>query len=415
VPVTVDAIAQLIEKVAPKAWAEDWDNVGLLVGGGSAPVEKLLLALDGTAAVVDEARRLGVQMIVAHHPIMFLPLKNLRFDNPAAQVPIQLLQHNIAYYAAHTNLDQSELSASWTLAHGLGLKDAEILAPTAQEALVKLVVFVPASHAEKVRRALAAAGVGASTTDGPHSEFYAESFFQSEGTGMFRPLPGAHPSLGKVGELTKVAECRLESIMPERLIDRAVRALRRAHPYEEPAYDLIPLRNSGRKRGYGAIGYFAEPITLGQVWSRLGELLAMAAGSGEAAGSSGAAGASGAAGSRENAAWRTWQGWPGEGLAGLRLAGERDRVIRKVAIVNGSGGSLVAKALSKGADLLITGDVDHHAVLEALAANMAVIDAGHFATEKPMLLTMQRYLQQQKSLAGTRIFVSAENCIPWAI
>lgn len=277
--VTAELVAQVIEKIAPKSWAEEWDNVGLLVGCGSTPIERILITLDGTLEVVEEARAFGAQLIVAHHPIIFRPLKNLRADNAAAQVPLRLLQHQIGYYTAHTNLDQSIFSSSRALGEVLGLKDMKIL--------------------------------------------------------------------------------------------------------EEPVEDLMPLLKRG-ERGYGVSGYLPHPEKLGYVWKNFLDDLKQ----------------------------------PGVyaqpyDLAGVRLAGSLEKIVRKVVIVNGSGARFVQKALFKGADLIITGDVDHHTVLDALEGGMAVGDLGHFLTEAPMLHELQQYLTAEKALQGIEIKVSSINRSPW--
>ena len=278
--VTAELVAQVIEKIAPKSWAEDWDNVGLLVGSGSTPVKRILITLDGTLEVVEEAKAYGAQLIVAHHPIIFRPLKNLRVDNVAAQVPLRLLQHQIGYYTAHTNLDQSIFSSSRALGEVLGLKEMKIL---------------------------------------------------------------------------------------EELVD-----------------DLNPLLNRGERRGYGVSGYLSNPEKLGDVWKRFLGCL------------------------RQPGVYAQ----PYD-LAGVRLAGSLENVVRKIAIVNGSGARFVQKALFKGADLLITGDVDHHAALDALEGGMAVGDLGHFLSEAPMLQSMYHYLSTDKSLQGIEIRVSSINRSPW--
>lgn len=277
--VTAELVAQVIEKIAPKSWAEDWDNVGLLVGCGSTPIERILITLDGTIEVVEEAKAYGAQLIVAHHPIIFRPLKNLRADNASAQVPLRLLQHQIGYYAAHTNLDKSIFSSSRALGEVLGLKDMKIL--------------------------------------------------------------------------------------------------------EEPDDVLMPLLK-GEKPGYGVSGYLPSPEKLGDVWKRFLSGLTQPGVYAQA-----------------------------YDLTGVRLAGSEEQVVRKVAIVNGSGARFVPKALFKGADLLITGDVDHHAALDALAGGMAVGDLGHFLSEAPMLQAMYQYLSTDKSLQGIEIKVSSINRSPW--
>jgi len=277
--VTAELVAQVIEKIAPKSWAEDWDNVGLLVGCGSTPIERILITLDGTLEVVEEAKAYGAQLIVAHHPIIFRPLKNLRADNASAQVPLRLLQHQIGYYAAHTNLDKSIFSSSRALGEVLELKDMKIL--------------------------------------------------------------------------------------------------------EEPDNGLIPLLN-GEKPGYGVSGYLPSPEKLGDVWKHFLSGL-----------------------SQPGVYAQPYD------LTGVRLAGSVEKVVRKVVIVNGSGARFVSKALFKGADLLITGDVDHHSVLDALAGGMAVGDLGHFLSEAPMLQAMYQYLSTHKYLQGIEMRVSSINRSPW--
>lgn len=277
--VTAELVAQVIEKIAPKSWAEDWDNVGLLVGDGSTPVERILITLDGTLEVAAEAKEFGAQLIVAHHPVMFRPLKNLRADNAAAQLPLLLWQHQIGYYAAHTNLDQSILSSSRALGDVLGLEEMKALVEPAK------------------------------------------------------------------------AEAAL------------------------PGQD---------RQGYGVIGYLPGPERLGVVWKDFLNYLEQLGVCSQ----------------------------PGD-LAGVRLAGDLEQSVRKVAVVNGSGSSFLPKALFKGADLLITGDVDHHAALEALDRGMAVGDLGHFLSEAPMLQALYHYLSAEKLLDGVEIRVSLKNRSPW--
>lgn len=399
---TVGHIEQLIEKIVPRSWAEEWDNPGLLVGSSSQQVDKIILALDGTPEVVDEAIKEKAQLIIAHHPLMFKPLKNLRMDNQAARIPLALFRNGISFYAAHTNLDQSELSASLTFARMIGLEQREYLAPTVQDKLVKIVVFVPEDAVEKVRIALANEGVGTAITEGEHSECYSECFFQSKGEGMFRPLIGAAPAVGRVGELTRVPEVRLESVVEENSLSRAVRALHKAHPYEEPAYDLIPLKNKGKPHGYGVIGYLPEPMTLEELWKKFMDHL------------------------ERNSMCppeKCPQGRPG-GLSdnifpmkydfsSVRLAGDLNKKIKKVAITNGSGGSFVQKAIFQGADLYITGDLDYHSVLDSLEAGMAVGELGHFLSEIPMMQSLYSYLRNDKTLDDVEIIFSSASKVPW--
>ncbi|MDD2234703.1 MAG: Nif3-like dinuclear metal center hexameric protein [Desulfitobacteriaceae bacterium] len=301
--VSIGLITQIIEKIAPKSWAEEWDNVGLLVGQGAARVERILLTLDGTLKVVEEAETGAAQLIIAHHPIFFRGLKNLREDNAEAQIPLRLIRSGIAYYAAHTNLDQSALSSSWTIGNALGLRQMQILAPVAREA----------------------------------------------------QLAGA------------------------------LRQLKKVHPYEEPADELVPLGNTGEERGYGVIGYLKEPRKLEELWLILQKLFQTGSGI-------------------------TFNSCP----PGMRLAGDSQKLIRKIAIANGSGGSFINKALFKGADLFISGDIGHHDLLDALERNLAVADIGHYLSEVPMLYSLRDYLRAEKPLHDLEIRLSSQNSIPWS-
>jgi len=352
-------------------------------------VNKVLLAVDGTPEVVQEAVDLGAELIMAHHPLMFKPLRNLRDDNLHAQIPLKLIRHDIGYYAAHTNLDQSPLAASKRFAQILGLEKCEILAETGAERLVKIAVYIPRDAVEDVRQALAKVGVGEGVAQGERSGNYAECFFQCGGQGMFRPLAGAEPAIGEIGELTRVDEVKLESVMPERLTAKAVKALLKAHPYEEPAFDLIPLNNQGKTRGYGVIGKLPAPEPLKQVWQRFIDALSQNRG------------IDGPVFGHDYA------------LHSVRLAGDPDQRVQKIAIVNGSGGSFVPKALAKGADLFIAGDVDHHAVMDALQGGMAVGELGHFLSEAPMLVSLANYLRASKALADIEFLISKANRVPW--
>jgi len=387
--VSIGQVEQLIEKIAPRLWAEEWDNPGLLVGSSSRKTDRILLTLDVTTEVLEEAVSKKADFIISHHPLMFKPLKNLREDNQNAFLPLNLLKNEISLYAAHTNLDQSCLSSSLTFGRILGLNKTELLETTSSEKLMKIVTFVPENQVEFVRQALAAEGVGAGITQGSHSDCYSECFYQSKGEGMFRAHSGSEPFTGKIGELTRVAEIRLESIVEEKYLARAVKALLRAHPYEEPAYDLIQLKNIGRERGYGLIGYLPEPVTLGQLWKSFLSKIS------------------------NNSACKCF---PGDyDLSSVRLAGDLNKVIRKIAISNGSGSSFVSKAIFKGADLYITGDIEYHGVLDSLQAGMAVGELGHFLSEIPMIQSLCEYLEKDKGIRDVKIIISEKNNNPWKI
>lgn len=386
--VSVGQVEQLIEKIAPRSWAENWDNPGLLVGSSAQKVNKILLTLDLTLEVIDEAVQEKAGLIVSHHPLMFKPLKNLRIDNQGALLPLALFRNGISFYAAHTNLDQSILSSSETFSRILGLEKTEYLEVTFSEELVKIVTFVPEEQVEEVRKALAAEGAGSGITDGKHSANYSDCFYQTRGEGMFKALNGADPTIGQIGELTRVAEIRLESIVEDKSLGRVVKALHKAHPYEEPAYDLIPLQNRGKQRGYGVIGYLPEPLSVGELWEKfLGILNNNESGN---------------------------KIFPASyNLSSIRIAGDLNKKVKKIAISNGSGSSFVQKAIFKGADLFITGEIGYHDVLDSLEAGMAVGELGHFLSEIPMIQSLYEYLRSDKMMDDVQIVLSSKNIVPW--
>jgi dinuclear metal center YbgI/SA1388 family protein len=347
-------LIQVMEEWAPPEWAESWDNVGLQVGDPNRPAGRILVALELTGAVVEEAIRRDVNLVVVHHPPIFRLLKSIRFDSFAGQRLERLIKAGIGIYAAHTNLDQAEGGTNDTLAALVGIPNPEVLQPVGEERLMKLVVFVPVGHEEAVRGALASAGAG-------HIGNYSHCTFQTPGTGTFLPLAGTNPFIGEQGKLEYAQEVRLETILPESKVRRAVAAMLKAHPYEEVAYDLYPLANKGRIRGHGRIGTFAEPQPLGEVAARLKEKL---------------------------------------GLEGLSFVGDPKRLVRTIAVGAGAGGSLIPLAIRRGADLLVTGDVKYHDAQDALDAGLAVIDIGHYNSEALIVGPIAKHLRESLAAAG---------------
>lgn len=352
---TVADVAGLVEELAPPAWAAEWDNVGLLLGSPEKPVQRVLVALEATDAVVAEAAAGGVDLLLLHHPIIFHPLKHLRLEGAANRRLHRLLTAGIAVYAAHTNFDTAPGGTNDVLAATLGLQEPRVLEPAGAERLCKLVTFVPPGHADAVRDAMAAAGAGVIGN-------YSHCSFQSPGTGTFRPEAGANPYLGRVGDLERAEELRLEVVVPQRLAAGAVAALQAAHPYEEVAYDLYPLANPGSVRGHGRAGRLATPGTLQELAGRVKTAL---------------------------------------GVPDVRIAGDPGRRIARAAVGAGAGGSLVAAAVAAGAEVLITGDIGHHTAQDALDAGLCLIDPGHWATEVIAMPGLARYLEQRlAALAG---------------
>ncbi|MGE5542287.1 MAG: Nif3-like dinuclear metal center hexameric protein, partial [Bacillota bacterium] len=342
-PVRVKDIIDIIEGWAPKSHAIPEDNPGLLAGDPSALVSRVLVAVDAAPAVIDEAIESGAGMLVTHHPLIFTAIRSIHTGEGQGRLLGRLIGAGISLYAAHTNLDVAEGGVEDLLAAAAGLEAGEsglqVLDRSGEDALLKLVVFVPEGYEDRVRDALGAAGAG-------WIGKYSDCTFMTGGTGTFRPREGARPFIGEVGKIEKAREFRLETILPESRRSAVLRALLEAHPYEEVAFDLYPLRNEGKSRGFGRVGRLREPVRLGDLAGRLRRTL---------------------------------------GAPYVRVCGDPAAVVSTVATAAGSGGGNVAAAAGAGADVLITGDVKHSPALLAMACGLSVIDVGHFSSERAVV------------------------------
>ena len=339
-------IATAIEKLAPLMMAESWDNVGLLVGNDEQMVDSALLTVDVTMPVIEEAVELGAKLLISHHPFPFRALKRICTDTANGAMLAKLFRHDIAVYAAHTNLDRANSGVNTALAKGLGLIDQAPILPFS-EPLVKIVVYVPAGYEEAVRLAMCNAGAG-------HSGNYSDCAFRTKGLGTFTPRAGSRPFLGEVAKLSTVEEFRLETLSPANLTSAVVRAMIAVHPYEEVAYDVLPLQNTIMNGGLGRIGMLPEAMTLTDFSLQVKKTLQ---------------------------------------ADGVRVYGAADTV-RKVAVCGGAGMDCAAAAVAAGADVLVTGDIRYHDAQEAMAMGLCLIDAGHFATEFPVLNSLQGLLRK---------------------
>lgn len=336
---TVRDLTSALEAWAPPGSKLSFDRVGLQVGDPEREVGGVLVALDLTPAVVDEAERRGAGLIVTHHPLLFKPLERLVPTDFVSGLALRLAERSIAYYAIHTNLDAAPGGVSFALAEQLGLEDVRFLDPM-REALVKLVTFVPEGHAGAVRAALAEAGAG-------RIGDYEACAFTSRGTGFFRPGEDANSHTGTRGELSSAEETRIEVEVHRWDVGRVVGALKRAHPYEEVAYDLYAVEQPSTRAGLGAVGVLPEAEPLRDFLARVAERLEAAA---------------------------------------LRYVGDDAREVQTVAVCGGSGSSLIPQALAADADAFVTADVTYHTFFEPLAPDgaprMALVDAGHYETER---------------------------------
>jgi dinuclear metal center YbgI/SA1388 family protein len=368
---TVGDWLRLVHDLYPPAHAADWDQVGLHVGNPAWPVERVLVSLDVTAAVVDEAAGEPATLVLAHHPLLFRPLARLTPDTAPGRTALRAARQGVAVAAAHTNLDVTADGAGTSdpVARLLELEDVRPLTTGLRDGgIVKLVTFVPPEALEAVLDALAAAGAGVIGD-------YERCSFRVRGTGTFRPTDAATPYSGQVGEDAAEGEFRVEVEVPRARAGAAVRALLAAHPYEEVAYDLYPTL-AGAEVGFGRVGRLPRPLTLRALAARIRDELP---------------------------------------APHTRFAGDPDRTVRTVAAVGGSGDALVGAALAAGADVLVTGDLKHHVVLDALELGLALVDAGHHATEVAALPAWTDRLAAAASARGlaARLVRSAVRTAPW--
>lgn len=368
---TVGDWLALVEDRYPRRWAAAWDRVGLQVGDPGWPVTRVLVALDVTVPVVEEAAEVAGTLLLAHHPVLFQPLAALTPSSAAGRRALAAARAGVAVAAVHTNLDVSRDGAGTSdpVADLLGLRDRRSL--TCEEAGAgrsKLVTFVPPEALEAVIDAVAVGGAG-------RIGDYERCTFRVRGTGTFRPLPGADPYSGEgVGRDAHEDEFRLEVELPTDRRLTVVTALMAAHPYEEVAYDLYPVLDE--PVGFGILGTLPDPTPLEVVADRIRAGLPAPA---------------------------------------LRTAGEADRLVERVAVVGGAGDALVPAARDAGADLFITGDLRHHVALDALEQGLALIDAGHHATEVAALPALIGHLRGDASARGlvAPVVASGVPTAPW--
>ena len=333
---TVAEFAACLERFAPCATAAEWDNVGLLIGDPAADVTRVLTCLTLTPDVAEEAVRDGAQLIVSHHPILFRGAKKLTIDTADGKAVLPLVRAGVAVYSPHTAFDNCPGGINDGLCQMLGITNAVPLRPREAKRQCKLVAFVPAADLRKVSDALFAAGAGMIGE-------YRECSFRQAGSGTFFATDSTNPTVGEKGKREDVSEWRLEVIVPEPLVPAAVAALRAAHSYEEPAFDVYPLKPA-LSGGDGRFGALAEPTTLGDLATRA------------------------------KAALRATT---------VQVVGNLARPIRTAAVACGAAGEFLSDAIKRKADVFVTGEVRFHEALAARGANVALLLPGHYATERP--------------------------------
>ncbi len=349
---TVDVIINYLEELAPFYLAAEWDNSGLQIGNPEHEVSTVLVALDLEQQVLAEALDRQAQLIITHHPLWLKPPLKIDESAPPGTLITGIIRNHINVYSAHTNLDLALVNRLLADLIGLDQAGRKTIEVAFEDRLLKLVTFIPEGYEEKVWQALAAAGAGWIGN-------YSHCSFQVPGTGTFKPLKHTSPFIGHPGRLEKVPELRLETILPVSRCEKVITALLSAHPYEEVAYDLYPLHRPGEKLGFGLVGLFDPPLKMEDILKRCAEKL-------------------------ETDLLNYWV--PPD---------RHPRAFRRVAVVSGSGGSLVEPAAQAGAELLVSGDIRHHDLLTASSYGMALIDAGHFWTEWPAIDYVVEYLRKR--------------------
>lgn len=367
---TLGDVVGLLHTWYPPASADSWDAVGLVWGDPEAEVRKVMFAVDPTLEVAQDAVAWGADLLVVHHPLFLTPVHGFAATDAKGRTLATLVAGGCALLTAHTNADQAPDGVSEALALALGLSDLAPLVPAAAEPLDKLTVFVPQDAAAPVRAAIAEAGAGA-------IGHYDHCSFTTPGDGRFRPLEGAEPAVGTVGELEVVAEDRIEVVLPRRARARVVAAMRLAHPYEEPAFDVVEVADTfEHAAGTGRRGVVAT-TTLGEYAAAVAAALP-------------------------------------ETAQGVRVAGDLDRAVRRVAVCGGAGDFLLDRLAGSDVDVYVTSDLRHHRAAEFLEkGGPALIDIAHWAAESTWLPVVERKLSDALgSTVETRVNTRCTD--PWA-
>ena len=331
---TLKDITNFLENLAPLSLQESYDNAGLITGDFNTEISNVLITLDVTEKVVEEAIQKKAELIVAHHPIIFSGLKKITGKNYVERTLIKAIKNDIAIYAAHTNLDSVDGGVNRKICDKLGLQNCKILQP-AGEQLKKLVTFIPTENSDQVREAVFNAGAG-------HIGNYDSCGFVSEGLGSFRGNENSNPFVGKKGEIHAEKEVRFETIFPGFLQGRIIEALLKSHPYEEVAYDIYPLENKFEKVGMGMVGTLATPKSETEFLQKLKSTF---------------------------------------NTGVIKHTALKDKPVEKVAVCGGSGSFLLNAAIAADADFFVSADFKYHQFFDA-ENKIVIADIGHFESEQ---------------------------------
>ena len=350
-PQPLYAILEVVRQAAPPEMAADWDRIGLQVGDRNAVIETVFITLDVSRESLGRAAQNSVGLVIAHHPLIFEPLRQIDFNSSPGCEIATLIHHRMALFIAHTNVDASpRLSMNRSLGELLELQDIQMSAAPFHPPQMKLVTFVPEAALDGVRQGLSKAGAG-------EIGEYSECSFTTQGVGTFRGSQQSNPVIGSRGQLEKVPEARLEMIFPKKKIDSVLAALLQAHPYEEVAYDLYELSGYHSEKHFLWKGELDQEIPLEDFAARVRKTI-------------------------------------GRGEAPVRFAGDPKRKVKKISWCSGGGKSLIRQLNASTTDVYVTGDTGHHDALNCLEKGICLVDVDHFYTERFFISNMALYLRE---------------------
>jgi dinuclear metal center YbgI/SA1388 family protein len=370
-------VTGLLDEMYHPSWADSWDAVGLVSGHPEQQVRRILFAVDPAPPVIEEAVTWDADLLVVHHPLLLKPVSSIAATSPKGKALHHLIRAGCGLFTAHTNADAPRHGVNESLARALGLQEMSVILPEPGPPLDKIVAFVPHEHADDVRGALTAAGAGAIGD-------YDSCTFSAPGEGRFRPLDGATPAIGRVGEAEVVSESRVEAVLPRSRRHEVIAALRAVHPYEEPAFDIFELADlpsSGDdQRGTGRIGTLPQSMSLREFAAQV-------------------------------------QGAIPDSAHGVRVGGDPDRTVETVAVTSGAGDFLLDTVLGTDADVYVTSDLRHHRAGEFLEhGGPALVDIAHWAAEWTWLPVVEQRLVEATKGRGDTVDtrVSTRCTDPWS-
>ncbi|OQY06727.1 MAG: Nif3-like dinuclear metal center hexameric protein [Planctomycetales bacterium 4572_13] len=365
----IKEIAQTVEGIAPLGLAQDWDNVGLLIGNPAKNIKNILLTIDTTKAVVEEAKAQKADLILAYHPIIWDGLKRVTADGETAHI-YELIKSGISVFCIHTALDVAAGGVNDALAGILGIENPKpigdfVANPAGPQ--YKIISFVPEKDVNTVANALYEAGAGAIGN-------YSHCGFQASGTGSFKPLKGSNPTIGKRGEVERVNEIKLEMVVSSGKVAAVIAALRKSHPYETPAFDVFRHCDIENKIGLGRIGELEKPLSMQKVIANIKRAT---------------------------------------GCKAVGIVGPQRRTIKKAAVCAGSCGKIINSVIAAECDLYLTGELKHHQALAAQEAGLTCICLSHTVSERFALKNLAKQLKKQLKTVTIRISRKDNDPFKW--